>query len=237
MLFSTIFTILGATFLGLYISKKIEGASVTAMLIKTWISFCFMAVGICGIYVAQDKFGIFVLFGLLWGLLGDIWLDLKYVYLQHTHIYTFAGFACFAVGHIFYNVGLFKCYFSSSDNLLYFVIPAVLAIAAGFSVVLFGKIMKLNYGRYKIISMVYGALLFMTMFFSCSLAIMNHFGNLTLNMFAAGSILFAASDLVLSGTYFGEGHDKAIDIILNYVTYYPAQFLIAFSILFSGGSV
>ena len=53
----------------------------------------------------------------------------------------------------------------------------------------------------------------------------------TLNLFFIGGILFALSDLVLSGTYFG-GKERPVDIILNYLTYYPAQFLIALSLLY-----
>ena len=53
-----------------------------------------------------------------------------------------------------------------------------------------------------------------------------------LNLLFAGAILFTASDLVLSGTYFGTGHERPIDFVLNYFTYYPAQFLIATALMF-----
>ena len=33
------------------------------------------------------------------------------------------------------------------------------------------------------------------------------------------TVLFAISDLVLSGTYFGKGKERPIDFILNYITY------------------
>ena len=46
----------------------------------------------------------------------------------------------------------------------------------------------------------------------------------------SGIILFLLSDLVLSGTYFGEGRDRPRDIALNYLSYFPAQFLIAFAL-------
>ena len=36
----------------------------------------------------------------------------------------------------------------------------------------------------------------------------------------------------LSGTYFGEGKERPVDFVLNYVFYYGAQFTIAFSLLF-----
>ena len=52
------------------------------------------------------------------------------------------------------------------------------------------------------------------------------------SLFLLAVLLFAASDLILSGTYFGEGKDRPVDIVLNYLTYYPAQYLIAFSLAF-----
>ena len=38
-------------------------------------------------------------------------------------------------------------------------------------------------------------------------------------------------DLILSGTYFGEGKNRPVDIVTNHVTYYIAQFVIAGSLL------
>ncbi len=55
---------------------------------------------------------------------------------------------------------------------------------------------------------------------------------MTLNFMFAGGIFFLISDLILSGTYFGEGKNRPVDIIINHVTYYIAQFLIASSLLF-----
>ena len=73
-------------------------------------------------------------------------------------------------------------------------------------------------------------LLFLAVLLSGSLALLHHWAVPTLNLFFAGSVLFAVSDLVLSGTYFGVGKDRPIDLALNYLTYSPAQFLIAFSL-------
>ena len=61
---------------------------------------------------------------------------------------------------------------------------------------------------------------------------MKGFQNTTLLMLFIGGISFALSDLVLSGTYFGKGKDRPIDLILNYIFYYGAQFTIAFSLFF-----
>ena len=73
---------------------------------------------------------------------------------------------------------------------------------------------------------------FGTFAFSLMLAIQNGFQIVSLNMIMIGSILFTISDLVLSGTYFGEGKERLIDFVLNYSTYYAAQFIIAFALLF-----
>ena len=94
------------------------------------------------------------------------------------------------------------------------------------------KPLKLKYGKFKLISFCYALCLFGTCSFSLFLAIQNGFQIQTLNMIFIGAILFAVSDLVLSGTYFGENKDRPIDFILNYITYYGAQFTIAFSLLF-----
>ena len=42
----------------------------------------------------------------------------------------------------------------------------------------------------------------------------------------------AVSDLILSGTYFGVGKERPVDLALNYLSYYPAQFLIASALVF-----
>ena len=51
-------------------------------------------------------------------------------------------------------------------------------------------------------------------------------------MIFVGMALFALSDLVLNNTYFGEGHEKPIDLVSNTFMYYIAQNLIAFAIFF-----
>ena len=65
-----------------------------------------------------------------------------------------------------------------------------------------------------------------------SLALAHGWRETTLNLFFIGAVLFAVSDLVLSGTYFGEGKERPVDFILNYVAYYGGQFLIAFSLYY-----
>ena len=92
--------------------------------------------------------------------------------------------------------------------------------------------MKLNFGKFKWIVWLYGSLLFSMIATGFTLALSQLFQNVTYNMMFIGGVLFAISDLILSGTYFGENHEKPFDLISNAVTYYAAQYIIAFSLFF-----
>ena len=175
--------------------------------------------------------GIFVILGLLFGLLGDIWLDLKYVFPQADEPFTYAGFASFGVGHVLYCIGLLLQY-AQAENPVFLWLPLLLALLSGLATAAMEKPMKLQYGKFKPVVAGYGVLLFATVLLSGSLALQQGWRTPTLNWIFAGSVLFAASDLILSGTYFGKGRERPVDLALNYLTYYPAQFLIAYSLLY-----
>ena len=223
---------LGAIALILYIREKLRAYSLKAVFWKSVVSMLFLVLAVDGWYGSgsQNIFGGFIVLGLICGLLGDVWLDLKYVYPQHDDPYTYAGFASFAVGHILFITGMLVCYYPSGKP-LYAILPFALAIMVSGGNILMEKAMKLHFGKMKLIVFGYGAILFSTVLVSGSLAMVHGWQITTLNLIFIGSILFALSDLVLSGTYFG-GKERPVDIILNYLTYYPAQFLIALSLSF-----
>ena len=122
--------------------------------------------------------------------------------------------------------------FLGSASFLYALIPLVASLILGTGNAFIGRFMKLDYKDMKLIVAIYGVLLFSTPLSALSLCILTGFNVTTLVMMFVGGILFAISDLVLSKTYFSEGHEKPLDFILNYFTYYPAQFLIALSLVF-----
>ena len=224
----------GAIALVVYVREKIKAYSVKAVIIKAIVSVLFIAVGILGMAVSAvnpNLMGPFVVFGLVCGLLGDIWLDLKYVFPEQDVPFTYAGFVSFGIGHVFYIAGMLDRFFPP-DGLAYVIVPFVLAVVLSFGNALLEKPMKLDYGRMKPIVIGYGVLLFSTLLLSGSLALYYGWQELALNLMFAGAVLFTASDLVLSKTYFGEGYERPIDFVLNYFTYYPAQFLIATALMF-----
>ena len=232
MAFCIIFLVLGAICLTLFLIEKVRKYSIKATLIKATTSFFFIALAAYSFYVrSEEAFGSFVICGLAMGLLGDIWLDFKYVFKEHERIFTYAGFICFAIGHVFYILGIIMTL--AYPNLWYaYVAPLVFGLSCGALVLLLEKPLKYVYGEYKTICFIYATLLFTTFGVTAFLATYHHFAVVTYNMLFAGAILFAVSDLILCGTYFGEGKERPIDIISNGITYYAAQYLIAFSLFF-----
>ena len=218
-----------------FLVKRVKEGGVKAAMLKAFASTLFIATGVAAtaMVIGAEKFNfaLFVIMGLVMGLMGDIWLDLKWVYPEANDTYTFAGFGSFMIGHFFYLAGLFINY-ADFTKPLYIAIPALLALGLGVGVVLLEKPMKMVYGKFKAITGVYGFVLSFMTFLSGSLAIMNNFSEMTLNLMFAGGVLFLLSDLILSGTYFGEGKRRPVDIVTNHVAYYAAQFVIASAVLF-----
>lgn len=225
----------GAIVLVCYIREKLRAYSLKAVYLKTLVSVLFLAVGVTGAFRCagageESLLCPFVLMGLLFGLLGDIWLDLKYVFPEKDEPFTYAGFCVFGIGHVLYIAGMLLVW-APEGKPLTVLLPFLLALLMSAGTALLEKPMGLRYGKMKPTVIAYGFLLFSTGTVSGLLAVLHGWRVPALNLIFAGGVLFALSDLVLSGTYFGTGKDRPIDIILNYLTYYPAQFLIASSLL------
>lgn len=227
-----LFISLGAICLVFFLLEKIKQYSVKAVLIKSVCSLLFIGVGAVGLYKnGHHILSLYVLLGLICGLLGDIWLDLKYVYREHDKPYSYAGFIMFGIGHMLYISGLFHEFYHG-ENVFYIILPIIGGLIFAALTILLEKPMKLKYGDMKLISAIYAIFLFSMTLTTLSLTIMTRFNNPSLIMLFIGGVLFAVSDLILSGTYFGEGRERPVDIIVNIITYYSAQFLIAFSLFF-----
>ncbi len=222
---------IGLIGLTLFLIEKCRKYSVKELLLKASTSILFVSVGAVSAYACGNLLGLFICLGLAFGMLGDIWLDLKYVHREKEKEYTYAGFICFAIGHILYITGMYIQFFSSV-HILYFIIPLVAGLLVGALPLLLQKVLKLHFGEYTVITYIYSAILFSMTLCALSACIATGWQNVTAIFLFAGGLLFTISDLILSGTYFGKNHEKPFDIISNGVTYYIAQYLIAFSPMF-----
>ena len=222
---------LGALMLFWFLFEKVKAYSLKEVCLKAVTSLLFIGLAIYSTSKTElTRFPYFAIAGLTCGLVGDIALDLKYVYKEKDFEYTLAGFIAFGVGHIFYVTGMFLEFYNG-QSVLYIVIPLILGVLMGPITMLVGKLSKAEYGRFKLVACCYAITLFSTVATAFSMWMMNGFNNTGLLMLFIGGILFAVSDLILNLTYFTEGHEKPIDLISNSITYYAAQYLIAFSIL------
>lgn len=226
----------GAVLLFVYIREKIKAYSVKAVILKSIVSVLFVAIGVYGSWLSAAKGTAsllcpFVVLGLLFGLLGDIWLDLKYVFPEKDEPFTYAGFCVFGVGHILYITGMLLNYYPTGKPMTV-IVPILLAVAMSVGNAVLEKPMKLQYGKLKPVVIAYGVLLFGMLLLSGSLALAYGWKETPLNLLFIGGVFFAISDLILSGTYFGVGKERPIDLALNYITYYSAQFLIASALVF-----
>ena len=231
-----VITAVGLVFLTLFLIEKTRKYSVKATLLKATTSILFIALGVVSFYLNPSGgiFSALAILGLSFGMLGDVWLDFKYVFKNEDKIFTYAGFVSFAIGHIFYITGMFLRFWRDGASVLYIILPFVAGALLGLVTVLLEKPLKLKFGNMKAITLIYSFFLFSMVSSAVSLLILSEFKAITLIMMAVGGALFAISDLILSGTYFGVGKERPVDIITNGVTYYLAQFTIAFSLYFVG---
>lgn len=211
-----------------FLWQRVTKGGIQGLYAKAVASLCFIAVAVAATNRNRTflDFGSFMLFGLVCGLLGDVWLDLKWIYVGDKDSYLYAGFLFFLVGHICficaqYTVGPF--------NLTTVIVSLILALVIAGIALLIEKPMKMDYGKFKGIVFLYTFVLSLTMTTALMFMIATHFQMMWVVMFV-GALLFLLSDLVLSGMYFAKDKNTNFNIILNHTLYYLAQFTLATTI-------
>lgn len=218
---------LGAVFLVLFIAKCKNERSVGGVFLKNAVSIFFILTAAVGLIQnpSRVEYGVMILVGLTFGMLGDIYLDQKWVYPNDMKKYLYAGFVSFGIGHLFYIPAMVR---AAGIELKWLLIPAAAGLVVAVGNLLLEKPMKQNFGEYKAIVTVYGFILAFMAATAVTCAVLT--GKKTFIVFATGGVFFLLSDLILSPMYFGEGKNTPMNFILNHVTYYLGQYLIAFSV-------
>lgn len=208
---------------------RAKGASVNYLYFKMISSLCFMLVAVVGTILnpAFSLFGVLIVMGGALGLSGDVALDLKYVYVKDQHPHLIAGFLFFLVGHVFYNAAIID--FSSMEWWRVLVCLAI-SIVLSFITVQSGKLMQIEYGRYKLIAFLYGTSLVMTTCTAVMAFVMTK--SVAMIVLAVGAVMFLISDLILSTIYFKKDSVKPVPVCLNHIFYYGGQIVIAASVFY-----
>ena len=227
--------IIGFVLLAVFLFFRVKEKRVTAVIIKGVVSLMFIATALVAWLTSKNPhglFGVFVILGLVFGLAGDVLLDLKYIDLNKEMLYTKLGFLAFLFGHVFYITGLFVCFFDFTANILYLIIPIIIALALMAITLLMEKFTEIRYKKMKIYVIAYSFILFFTVSIYMSAAIQSGWQNVSLVIMAIALISFALSDLILNNTYFAPGFSGPVFIITNHTLYYIAQFAIAVSLFY-----
>lgn len=208
-----------------FLATRYMIGGVPALFTKTLASFGFVFSAIIGlIYTDFEKFHAFLVLGLLFGLIGDILLDLKRLYKQDKAVYLNYGMLAFGLGHIMYFMMLGNFYGFEGDFVVKTIIALGIAVAVSALIVFAGgKLMKLEFGEFKWQSFAYSIVLV----FVAVLSLMMSLKNNAMWFVTAGLIAFFASDLVLSTQYFGGREENKVLIAINHILYFGAQILIA----------
>lgn len=218
----------------IFIVVRVTKGGTWALYAKTFASIAFVFMGILGAYeTGLGLSSVFITFGLIMGLIGDIVLDLKVVYKEHNNSHLNAGMLSFGVGHVFYFVAL-TLLATSSAYLSSKLLPIIL-ICTGIGVVftigvvfLAKPLLKLDFGKFKIQTILYTFILSFMTAYAFGITI---FAKKML-LFAIGLLFILISDLILSNQYFGGKQDNKLFTFLNHAIYYMGQIAIALVLYF-----
>lgn len=235
MLYWLIPLIVGLLLLVFFLYFRVKENRKVAVILKGLTSLMFILTGIVALFCSKSNsftYGALIIIGLFFGLLGDVFLDLKFMSSKYEYLFTALGFVTFGIGHIFYSTGLLVYFFDFSRNIFYFIIPIIISIVLTIFSLLMEKFTPIRYGKMVPFVIGYGLIIFFTVMIHLS-SCFQYSWNLThLIIMFISLVMFALSDLILNNTYFSKGCNTPIYIISNHIIYYLGQFGLAVSLFF-----
>jgi len=219
-----IITAIGVTLDIMFIETELAGNMKKAVILKGAASLCFVLLGAFCYAKNPTSFGVLILIGLILGMAGDIFLNMRNLYEGDKSRKVFAvGIVTFIAGHFLYIAALI----GQNTSI---VLPAIL-IAAVLSVISIPLLMKQITAPskgLKIFGYVYLAIVILM--FSCAAVLLFKDGATLRNkLFAVGAFLFMISDFIM--IYYSFGKKLPMLRRTNLILYYVGQILIAFCLL------
>ncbi len=208
----------------LFIRAEHEEKYVLADILKGSASFFFVLIGFLAYRSTGNPMDIRFLFGLIFGLIGDVLLNLRYVFPERGQKIFLIGILAFLIGHVLYLLALLM---QAKYVWVYYCIIAGAIMAGGLLTYIF-KTMEVK-KTFKIFGVFYlGAVFIMT---AIAIGIAFFTPSKRATIYAIGAILFTASDVVLIFNTFS-GVTKFSLRITNLLLYYIGQILIACSLFY-----
>lgn len=199
-----------------------KGGAIGAV-VKSVASLCFVALGACMLDGAPSRAGLFLLYGLVLGLVGDILLGVNIPGAGACDWYLFGGIGMFAFEHITVAAAVTLVSGFSLPRLL--IACAVGVVMAGALSVTEWKILHFDFGPALVPSTGYAFILTSAFVYY----VLTAFVNPAFWIIAIGMALFLVSDVVLSFILFGKKDTPPMTSV-NLTTYYAGQIMFALSI-------
>lgn len=206
-----------------FIGTEYAGKMLKATVLKGCASLFFVLLGIYCYTLNPSPFGKLILIGLILGLIGDVFLNLRNLYEGGKSNKVFAvGILAFLSGHFLYIAALIKRF--PGIVLMALVITAVISVLA--IPPLMKQISAPSKGL-KIFGYVY--LVIVIAMFSAALSLLIKTGAGSMNIvFTVGAFLFLISDFIM--IYYSFGKKIKPLRAINLLSYYVGQLLIALCI-------
>lgn len=207
-----------------FIKTEYEGKMAAAALLKGIASFFFVLFGLICFMENRSTFGSLVLAGLVLGMLGDIFLNLRNCFEAAKSMRLFvAGILFFLSGHFLYIASLLNRNTSISGYA-----SLVTAILTLISVPHLMKRVKAPSKGLRIFGWVY-LVVVIAMFSSSLVLLCMNGGGKSEAVFTTGALLFVISDFLM--IYYSFARKIKPLRALNLISYYIGQLLIALTIL------
>lgn len=226
-----LFLVLGIICTAFFLVKRGVKVPLHVAVLKGVTSILFITTGFAA-FIQNDNctklFAFLIIIGGIFGAMGDIALDLKYVFSQKGDEWLLIGITSFLIGHIFYAASMiFNFEFMWYHYAFAFLGGGVFALLAATT----EGLLKVKYGKFKKITVLYIGMLGFSVSLSFISMLYTDFSAFSIMLFA-GMLMFIVSDAFLAGIYFGtQKKPGKIEIFLNHLFYYIAQFLLASSLL------
>lgn len=224
-MFITILSAITALFCALTIYLRRKGKSFEGMVCKFFSSFGFMAIAFIGFGISRQnpKYFALVVFGLLFGLGGDVFLGIKEIAPKYKNKLIAIGTLSFLICHIFYlssfAVALPK----------FSIIPALVALALTAAGAIGMKIVKMQLKT----PMYIGIVVYLFVLTLCATVCAHVYittRNSSFLIALIASLLLLVSDIILSFVYFTPIKKKNKLVTAELATYYLGQILMAVTV-------
>lgn len=214
----------GIALQSVFIMEEHRKKYLPSVILKGTAAILFCVIGAIAMLTVSENqsFARLIVFGLCCGALGDILLNLRFLFPANGQRIFLLGVVAFLTGHILYLCAIVPL---SQKLTLCMVVGTILAAAL---LAWIFKVLTLK-PVFKLFGVLYlGAIVLMTV-----IAIGNVITapRAAAYLHAAGSVLFTVSDIVLIFNTFGK-EQKFSMRITNLTLYYLGQLLIAFSLFY-----